>query len=183
MRRYLPMRACHANLTTSYVGSDDSLLHIENVKINRLTSWVLANMQGRSRLETKDSPDFPSEIYPSANATIRIEGPRSGHAVWLRFNSGSSAVLNDMPTTRPFTYSFGRNSPGVIGIGYEVDVINGNAGFPVISTPGSKVTVKNSHAGIGYEFSNVTSPETISGLEGWRTAVGKLYEPGPCARP
>ena len=118
-----------------------------------------------------------SSGYPSANATI-IEGPKSGHAVWLRFNAGSSAVLDDLPTTRPFTFSFGRNTPGVVGIGYEVDVINGNAGFPVISTPGSKVTVKNSHAGIGYEFTNVTSPETINGLKGSGPQSGNYTNQG-----
>ena len=155
-----------ANLTSNYSGSGDSLLHIENVKIDRFTSWLLANLRDRARLETRDSAHFPNEIYPAGDSTIRIEGARSGHAVWLRFNSGSSAVLDALPETHPFTFSFGRNTPGVTGIGYQVDVVNGNADFPVISNPGSKVTVKNSHVGVGYEFSNVTAPETLTGLKG-----------------
>ena len=155
-----------ANLTSNYSGSGDSLLRIENVKIDRLTSWLLANLRDRARLETKNSAHFPNEIYPAGESTIRIEGPRSGHAVWLRFNSGASAVLDALPETHPFTFSFGRNTAGVTGIGYQVDVVNGNADFPVTSYPGSKVTVQNSHVGIGYEFSDVTAPETLAGLKG-----------------
>ena len=161
----------NANLTTSYVGSDDSLLHIENSELDHFTSWILANLHDRARLETKDSAHCPSEIYPSGSATVRIEGPKSGHAVWLRFNSGATAVLDGMPDTHPFTFSFGRNTPGVTGIGYEVDVVNGDADFPVISYPGSKVTVKNIHVGIGYEFANVTAPETLTGLKGGQQTV------------
>jgi len=157
-----------ANLTSNYTGSGDSLLHIENVKIDQFTSWLLANLKDRARLETKDSGHFPNEIYPAGDSTIRIEGAKSKHAVWLRFNSGSSAVLDAMPETHPFTFSFGRNNPRVTGIGYQIDVVNGTADFPVISYAGSKVTVKNSNVGVGYEFSNVTAPETLTGLKGGR---------------
>jgi hypothetical protein len=155
-----------ANLTSNYSGSGESLLHIENVKLDNFTSWLLANLRDRARLETKDSAHFPSEIYPSGDATVRIEGPRSGHAVWLKFKQGASAVLDGLPEARPFTFSFGRNTPGVQGVGYQIDVVNGKADFPVTSFAGSKVTIKNSRTGVGYEFTDVTSPETLTGMKG-----------------
>jgi len=155
-----------ANLTSRYQGSDDSRLHIENVQIDRFTSWLLCNLRDRARVETKNSPHFPSEIYPTGDSTVRIEGPRSEHAVWLHFVPGSTAVLDNLPASRPFTFSFGRNTPGVKGIGYQVDIVDGTAGFAIDSLPRSNVTVRNSHLGIGYHFSDVTTPETLTGLKG-----------------
>ena len=155
-----------ANLTSNYLGSDDSLLHLENVQTDKQASWLLANLHDRARLETRDSPHFPGEIYPADNSTITIAGPRSAHQVWLRFNAGASAVLDGLPNTHPFTFSFGRNTPGVTGVGFQVDVVNGYTGFSITSFPGSKVTVKDSIVGIGLEFADVTTPETISGLKG-----------------
>jgi hypothetical protein len=158
-----------ANLTSSYQGSGDSRLHIENVQIDPITSWLLANLRDRARLETKDSPHFPPEIYPTESSTVRIEGPRSEHGVWLRFSPGSSAVLDSLPSSHPHTFSFGRNTPEVKGIGYQVDVVNGNAGFSISSYPHSNVTLKNGPTvGVGYEFSDVTTPESITGLKGGR---------------
>jgi hypothetical protein len=118
-------------------------------------------------VETKNSPHFPSEIYPSDSSTVRIEGPRSHHAVWLHFVPGSTAVLDNLPASRPFTFSFGRNTPGVTGIGYQVDVVDGTAGFGIDSYPRSKVTVRNCGGlNVGYHFSDVTTPETLTGLKG-----------------
>jgi hypothetical protein len=155
-----------ANLTSSYVGSDDSRLHIENVEMDKVRSWLLCNLHGRARMETKNSPSFPPEIYPTDSSTVRIEGPRSGGGVWLNFPAGASAVLDNLPSSQPFTFSFGRNTPGVKGIRYQVDVVDGNAGFAITSYPHSNVTVRNSHVQVGYEFSDVTAPESITGLKG-----------------
>jgi hypothetical protein len=155
-----------ANLTTSYVGSDDSHLIIENVHIDKVRSWLLCNLHDRASVNTKDSPSFPSEIYPTDSSTVRIEGPQSGHAVWLHFSPGSTAALDNLPASRPFTFSFGRNTPGVKGIEYQVDVVNGNAGFAITSFPHSNATVRNGHVQVGYEFVDVTTPETLTGLKG-----------------
>ncbi|MGH9520364.1 MAG: hypothetical protein ACRD2D_11975, partial [Terriglobales bacterium] len=157
-----------ANLTSSYEGLDDSQLHIENVQMDRVTSWLLVNLHDRAQLATKNSPHLPPEIYPMDNSTVRIEGPRSTSGVWLHFPPGSSAVLDSLPSSHPFTFSFGRNTPGVKGIGYEVDVVDGNAGFGISSFPHSNVTVRNSHVQVGYEFSDVTAPESLTGLKGGR---------------
>ena len=159
-----------ANLTSSYEGSDDSRLHIENVQIDRFTSWLLVNLRDRARVETKNSPHFPSEIYPTGSSTVRIEGARSAHRVWLQFLPGSSAVLDNLPASHPYTFSFGRNTPGVTGVGYQVDVVEGNADFGINSFPRSHVTVRNcrGNLGLGYHFSDVTTPETLTGLKGGR---------------
>jgi hypothetical protein len=167
-----------ANLTSVYAGSDDSLLHIENVQIERTHSWLLCNLRDRARMDTKNSPDFPSEIYPTGNSTVRIEGPHSGNAVWLHFEPGSSAVLDNLPASHPSTFSFGRNTPGVTGIGYQVDWVDANAGLGIDSFPRSNVTVKNRHLGLGYHFSNVTTPETVTGLKGGGPQTGTYRNQG-----
>ena len=158
------------NLTSNYEGSDETRLHIENVQIDQTVSWLLVNLHDRARLETKDSPNFPNEIYPTDSSTVRIEGARSAHGVWLYFLPGSSAVLDNLPASHPYTFSFGRNTPGVTGIGYQVDVVEGNAGFGIFSFPRSKVTVRNNptNVGLNYLFADVTSPETLTGLQGGR---------------
>ena len=168
-----------ANLTSSYEGSGDSRLIIENVEIEPTHSWLLCTLRDRARVDTKNSRNFPSEIYPNANSTVRIEGPRSGHGVWLRFPPGSSAVIENMPTSPPYTFSFGRNTPGVTGIGYQVDVVEGNGGFGIEPYPRSNVTVRSSPTPgtstgvkaatpmqVGYYFTDVTTPETLTGLKG-----------------
>jgi hypothetical protein len=157
-----------ANLTTSYVGSDDSRLNIENVRIDPVRSWLLCNLHDRASVYTRNSKAFPSEIYPSDNSTARIEGPQSGHRVWLFFMPGSSATLENLPASHPFSFSFGRNTPGVTGIGYQVDIVDGNVDFGIRSFPHSKVTVRNARGNLGVDcqFTDVTSPETLTGLKG-----------------
>lgn len=75
-----------------------------------------------------------------------------------------------MPTSRQFTFSFGRNTPGVKGIGYQVDVVGGNVDFGIHSYPRSTVTVRNvsGNLGVDYQFSDVTTPQTLTGLKGGR---------------
>jgi tetratricopeptide (TPR) repeat protein len=164
------------NLTSNYDGADDSRLHIDNVRFDYTTSWLLVNLHDRARLETKDSPNLPAEIYPEGNSNVRIEGERSGSGVWLYFRPGSSAVLDNLPASHPYTFSFGRNTPGVTGIGYQVDVVQGNAGMGIFSFPRSKVTVRNNptNVGLNYLFSDVTAPETLTGLQGGRQT--RTYE-------
>lgn len=63
-----------ANFTSSYQGSEDSVLYIENVQIDPVTSWLLCNLRDRARVETRNSPGFPNEIYPQDGSTVHIEG-------------------------------------------------------------------------------------------------------------
>jgi hypothetical protein len=156
------------NLASTYEGADDSRLFIENVQIDTVRNWLLCSLHDRASVDTKNSKGFPSEIYPSDNSTARIEGPQSGHRVWLFFMPGSSATLENLPASQPFSFSFGRNTPGATGIGYQVDIIDGNVDFGVRSFPDSKVTVRNARGNLGVDcqFTDVTSPETLTGLKG-----------------
>jgi hypothetical protein len=158
------------NLTSSYEGSGDSLLRVENVQINQLTSWLLCSLRDRARLEAKDSDNFPNEVYPKDSSTARIEGPLTTRRIWLYFLPGSAGTLANLPATRPFSFSFGRNTPGVTGIGYQVDVVNGNVDFGIQSYPHSNVKISNVSGdfGLDCQFSDVTSPESLTGLKGGR---------------
>jgi hypothetical protein len=166
--RMLTNAGVAACLSSIYQGSDDSLLHIENVQIESSHNWILCHLRDRARLEIKNSPHFPNEIYPSANSTVRVEGPGAGQRIWLHFLPGSSVVLDNLPTSHPYTFSFGRNTPGATGIGYQVDVVEGSADFGIDSVPHSNLTVRNSQVAASYAFVDVTTPETLTGLKGGR---------------
>jgi len=156
------------NLSSSYDGYDNSLLRVDKVAFDFTVSWLLANLHDRARVETKNSAHFPSEAYPADHATLRIEGASSDTGVWLLFAPGSLGVLDNLPSTSPFDFSFGRSTPGVTGIDYQVDVVQGNAGFGIFSLPRSNVTLRNNvqPVGLDYVFYDVTTPTLLSGLQG-----------------
>ncbi len=67
------------------------------------------------------------------------------------------------------------STPGVKGIGYQVDVAAGNADFGIDLYQRSTVMVRND-LGLDYQFSDVTTPQTLTGLKGGRQR-GNVQEP------
>ncbi|MEZ0310403.1 MAG: hypothetical protein ACAI38_01430 [Myxococcota bacterium] len=154
-----------ANVTSNYDATDRALLRAENVHLDVSQSWVLANLTGEARLELINTRSIPTEIYPADSASVRIEGPSSDHGIWLPFPAGASATLAALPSTPPFTFSFGRDSADVSGIGYQVDIVNGAVGLGIISYPGSNLTVRDSdQVPISYMLANVTTEQVLTGL-------------------
>jgi hypothetical protein len=156
----------NANLTSNYVGFGHSLLRIENVQFDILRSWLLCSLREDARLETINSKSLPTEIYPSDRTGVYIEGPQSEHVVWLEFLPQTGAVLDALPASAPFSYSFGPETPGATGIEYRVDVVNGTANFNVSSFPFSNVTLKENGRPVtlAYYFIDVSAPELLTGL-------------------
>jgi hypothetical protein len=131
------------SLAANYIGTGRSRFKSTNVRINPFQSWLLATVSENATLETTDSKHVPNEIYPSGAATVRISGPNSESGVWLDFGPGSQALLDQLPSLdAPMNFSFGRNTPSLTNVGYQIDVVNGYAGIGVQSHPGSKVTVR-----------------------------------------
>lgn len=151
------------SLSTQYAGHDDSRLVITDSFIEPQRSWLLAAFYDRSALRTVRSTFLPTETYPHDFSTIEIEGGDS-HGVWLEFLPGSQAVLEDIPSREaPFDFEFGRDTPGVVGVGWQVSVTNGIAGFVIASFPLSDVTVKDNLGPvvIGYFFQDVAEAQSL----------------------
>ena len=155
------------SFASQYSGHDRSVLYIVHSRIFLPDSWLLADLTGEAAVHTVQSKNFPSEIYPHENATVIIEGENADHRVWLEFMPGSQALLDALPdASAPFDFSFGRNTPGLVNIGYQVEIINGIATFGIASHPGSQVTLRNTQApvAIGYFLTNLETPQQISGV-------------------
>lgn len=157
--------AAVGNISCYYYGRDDSLLRVEDVELDNLSSWLLGDFSGNSRLEAVRTRYVPTEIYPSGAATIRIDGPDSTSGVWLLFPPGTEADLDDLPAA-PITYSFGRDTPGVQNIDYQVDITDSFVGISVLSGPASTLSIRDNDTPItiGYIFAGVTAPEQLSNL-------------------
>jgi hypothetical protein len=85
-------------------------------------------------------------------------------------------------TAGPYSFAFGRSTPGVVGVGYDVRIVDSPVRLGVTSTPGSHLLVVGRGQGpgdsgeiaVGYLMPGTTSPETISGLRPGYQAFTRL---------
>jgi len=154
------------SLPTVYSGFDDSIMYAQNSRILQPDSWLLGELSGNAKVRLVES-DFPSEIYPHESATIVLEGAASQSRVWLEFLNGQQTLIEGVPNeTVAFNWSFGRNTPGVTNVGYQVEVINAKPSIGISSHPGSQVTLKDTQTelAIGYFLSDITAPQQIANI-------------------
>ncbi len=156
-----------SSYASQFVGYDRSVFYILDSKIFLPDSWLLADVRGGAAVHTIQSTNFPSEIYPHEQSTVVIEGDKSDHRVWLEFSPGSEALIEELPgRAAPVTFSFGRNTPGLLNVGYQVEIVDGIVSFGIASHPSSRVTLRQTEAPvtIGYYFWNVDTPQVLSGI-------------------
>jgi len=87
--------------------------------------------------------------------------------VWLEFFDGARAVISDIPSPASvFSYDFGRETGGVVKVGYQVKVVGGIATFGVASHPGSDVTIQRNvgPVAMAYFVENPTATESLTGF-------------------
>ena len=109
-------------------------MYVQNSRILQPDSWLLGDFSGNSKVRLLES-DFPSEIYPHESATVVLEGAASQSRVWLEFLNGEQTSIEGLPNeTVAFSWSFGRNTPGVTNVGYQVEVINARPSIGISST-------------------------------------------------
>jgi len=155
------------NLSASYRGSGDSLLRFVNSELSAYRNWLLADFSDRARLESVNSPALPCEIYPHDASTITISGADTRSRIWLEFRPGFRGRIENLPGEHaPFAYSFGRNTPALTNVEYQVDVTNARTTFGVNSHPRSHVTIRNNEGPItiGYWLDGGMETQPISGL-------------------
>ena len=154
------------SLPTQFTGYDQSIMWVQNSKILQPDSWLLADLNDSAVVRLIES-DFPSEIYPHESSTVVLEGSASRSRVWLEFLNGEQSVIDGLPNeTVSFNWSFGRNTPGVTNVGYQVEIINAQPSIGVSSHPGSQVTLRDTQTelAIGYFLTDITAPQQISNI-------------------
>jgi hypothetical protein len=154
------------SLASQYIGRDQSVLVAQNSGVLMPDSWLLGEVLGSSKVHAIESNLF-SEIYPHEGATIVLQGPGTTPRVWLEFLSGSESLIDRLPNElAPFDWSFGRNTPGMTNVGYQVEIIGAQPSIGVSSHPGSQVTFRDTDAAlaIGYFLTDLESPEHIVGV-------------------
>ena len=154
------------SLPTQFTGYDQSIMWVQNSKILQPDSWLLAELNDSAVVRLIES-EFPSEIYPHESSTVVLEGSASRPRVWLEFLNGEQTVIDGLPNeTVSFNWSFGRNTPGVTNVGYQVEIINAQPSIGVSSHPGSQVTLRDTQTelAIGYFLTDITAPQQISNI-------------------
>jgi hypothetical protein len=160
-----------ASFASQYLGYDQSVLRIVNSQILLPDSWLLADLHGNATVHTTQSTNLPSEIYPHDAATVLIEGANADHRVWLEFVAGAKAVITEIPdAASPFSFAFGRETAGVVNVGYQVKVIGGIATFGLASHPGSDVTLSHNIGPVAIAYF-VTDPNATEPLTGFHPGL------------
>lgn len=136
------------------------------------SGWLISRMGGQSKLLSVASTLLPSEVVLSEQATVRLQD-NVDTAAWLEMPAGARALmfLPDQ-TAGTYSYRFGRNTAGVEGIDYDIQIVDSNARLHLGSSPASQLVVVGRGDGpgldgeisIGYVISGAADPETISGL-------------------
>ena len=144
--------------------------------LDKANSWLLGNFYHDSELIAINSIDLPTEVYMRESSTIRIAAGTS-LSLWIEFGLGVGGSI-DLPdqtaggnTPSPYTWSAGRNAPGLTGVDWGLEIFNSRIGLGVISRGGSSVTVNgrgtNSPGGgeltIGYIVE--AGSQTLNGLQ------------------
>jgi len=170
------------------LARESARLLIVDSSVPVTNSWVLNGISGSAQLFTSAAFNFPTEIIPSGNANVRLE--KGSHmSLWIPFDLGARAIMM-LPdqTAGNYSFAFGRNTAGVVNVGYDLSIDNSQIRLAVSSMPWSDVTIVgrgkgNAAAGwgevtIGYWMMASIFPETISGLRPGYQAYTHLTHQG-----
>ena len=155
------------SLASQYIAHDHAVMFVRNSGVLLPDSWLLGELRDDAAVHAIDAVNFPSEIYPHDRATVILDGVATNARVWLEFLGGTATVIDRLPNEKTaFDWSFGRNTPGVTNVGYQVEVLHAIPTIGVASYPGSQLTLRNTQApiAIGYFLNDLKTPQTLSGL-------------------
>ena len=129
-----------------------SKMFVVNSTLDRTKNWLLSDQKGQSMLVAVGSLHLPTEIYVKENSTVRIAEPRAQAGVWLDFADGASGTV-DLPIQsdafgelQPYSWRFGRDSAGLSGVGWEIEIANALVGLGLECHPGAQLTVNGQGA-------------------------------------
>ena len=155
------------SLASQYIAHDQAVMFVRNSGVLLPDSWLLGELRDDAAVHAVSALNFPSEIYPHDRATVILEGQATNARVWLEFLGGTKTVIDRLPNEKtPFDWSFGRNTPGMTNVGYQVEVLHAIPTVGVASHRGSELTLRNTQApvAIGYFLYDLDTPQQLSGL-------------------
>lgn len=161
------------NYFVTLEGRNTSRLWVTDSAVDTDHSWMLSRFLDSSNVILSNSRNFPSEITVEDQTTTRIQGG-SITAMWLPFDAGQrGTMLLPDQSAGHYSFEFGRRTAGVVGIGYDVTIVNSLVRLGVNSRPASQAVIigrgkPNPSGGgeisIGYSMDDVVTPQTVSGL-------------------
>lgn len=169
-----------ANLAAFLHAFDDAQVRIANSTLDTRYSWLLAYMNGRSRLRVDNSVFLPTEIYPRDSANVEILGPDTSVRTVLLIPPHATALIEGLPGSPLYSYRFGRGQPGNAGIDYLVDVQNSSSRIGVSVGPLANVTLRDNDQPVtlSYLFSSDPQPSWLAGLRSGMAVTQTLEHQG-----
>ena len=117
-----------------------------HTRLDPVTSWLIAQVQDSAEVSVLGSQLVPTEVYVRNKSSVSIKYS-SGVTCWMELDNGSSGRI-ELPVqvdanNRPVPYDFrwGRESPVVSGIGWQVEIIASNVELGAESSPGSSFRI------------------------------------------
>ena len=167
----------------------DSKMVVSNGILDHKTSWVLGNFFDQSRLVAMHSERIPTEVYIRDSSDINIFGNKTKLGVWLDLADGVSGTI-DLPDQTdgnnfvPYSWTVGRDTDGLTGVDWRLNIHNASVGLAIESHKDSSVTIKGTglpetgELTIGYYVEEGT--ETLDGLEvGIQNVILGVQDPDP----
>ena len=157
-----------------HTAKDRSKMFAVNASLDHTRSWLISDYRGQSTLVALGTQHVPTEIYVKDASTVSIAEPVSNTGVWLDFEDGAAGTI-DLPlqsdaggNPRPYSWRVGRGTPGLSGVGWQLEIADAPVGIGLESHTGSQITVngqgvpQSGEVRIAYHSSN--GAETLSGL-------------------
>ncbi len=141
-----------------YDAFDRSKLFAVRSTLDHTTSWLISNQFDESRLVALETQHVPTEIYVKDDSTVMVAEPSSQTGVWLDFEDGAAGTI-DLPMQadagdelQPYSWSVGRGSTGLTGVGWQLHIFNASIGLGLESHSGSQITVNGRGAPVSGEI-------------------------------
>ena len=114
-----------------------ALMVVDSSRLDNQTSWLLGNFHNRSRLQSHNGVQVPTETYLHDSSQVAICGPKTQAVVW--FESAPTGTLNIPLQTGPFSWQMGKAAG--FGVGWQLTIDSASVGLGLQSLPGSPLTI------------------------------------------
>ena len=132
--------AADGSRSMNYHADGDAVMIVDGATLDPLTSWLLADFNGRARLQAQHTNQVPTEIYLHDSCTVTIGGADTRTGLW--FESPPSGTIT-LPV-QGGAYSWEMGMAQGFGVGWQLSITGAPVGIGMQSLPGSHVTV-NGH--------------------------------------
>jgi hypothetical protein len=143
-----PSGATAGSLTMQLDAYDDALIVVDSARLDNQTSWLLGNFHNRSRLQSHNTVQVPTETYVLDSSQVSIRGPKTQAGVW--FESPPTGTVNLPQQAGPFSWQMGKAAG--FAVGWQLTIDSASVGLGLQSLPGSQLTINGYGAPVGGEL-------------------------------